>query len=75
MAKRKKKRRRPTQSKAPRLNTSRHTNLPRFLTMLAIGLAVLAYGMYLTGRGIGMLGAEPPAAEAPSPADAPTPQP
>ncbi len=77
MAKRKKKKRRRrarTKSKQPQLTTSQHTNLPRFLTMLAVGLALLGYGLYITGRGVGVFGAEPPP-QAELPADSPAPVP
>lgn len=72
MPKRRRRKRKPKQSrKSKQLIATRHTNMPRFLAMLAAGLLLMAYGWYFMAREKGLLPGDEPVAEAPAPAPTP----
>ena len=69
MAKRKRrsKKKKQKSKKAPQLTTSQHTNVPRFLIMLTIGLVALFWAFFWAGKQAGIIGGEDAAAPSPIP--------
>lgn len=67
----KRKIRRLKSKKHVKLSTSRHTNVPRFLVMLAVGVLFLLYTFYYLARQEGMLGDETPQDPREAPVEAP----